>query len=65
MHDMCWDLFTSNTIHNYNNYWMAMTVHFMFFLQDLLQYYGRKGERSIEESARLVGLKLPQEPSDE
>uniref|UniRef100_A0A1X7U3Y6 Protein FMC1 homolog n=1 Tax=Amphimedon queenslandica TaxID=400682 RepID=A0A1X7U3Y6_AMPQE len=29
--------------------------------RDLIQQYQKKGERSVEESAHLVGLKLPQE----
>ncbi|XP_065883032.1 protein FMC1 homolog [Dysidea avara] len=30
--------------------------------QDLIKKYTGKGELSVEESARIVGLKLPQEP---
>jgi hypothetical protein len=33
-----------------------------FVFQELTQLYGGKGERSIESSAAIVGLRLPKAP---
>ena len=33
-----------------------------YHLQELIKKHSGKGERSVEESAKIVGLKLPHEP---
>lgn len=36
--------------------------YFLFFGQELITEYKGKGERSIADSAALVGLRLPKQP---
>lgn len=41
-------------------YWITFPNIYIFFsFQELTEMYGGKGERSIEASANIVGLKLP------
>lgn len=37
---------------------------FFYSFQELIKLYGGKGERSVESSAEIVGLRLPNSPTD-
>lgn len=38
-----------------------VTFYLKYNLQELIKKHSGKGERSVEESAKIVGLKLPHE----
>lgn len=38
-----------------------VTFYLNYNLQELIKKHSGKGERSVEESAKIVGLKLPHE----